>query len=106
MRKPIQLPEHTMPAKPTFGSQCNHCGLCCSRSLCIVGMALHGNVQAPCPSLIISEGRSRCAVMLAEEKAEHLLAPEMKRFVRDGLKAGQGCTMEDYWLEKYGNPTL
>jgi hypothetical protein len=58
---------------------------------------------APCPALRIENGQSRCEIMLMEAKHEDELPEGFKRFVRDGLKAGQGCTMEDYWLEKYAD---
>jgi hypothetical protein len=51
------------PAKPEEFAPCNGCGVCCASEVCKVGIAVHGDVLAPCPSLVHHDGRFWCDVV-------------------------------------------
>ena len=63
----IQLPEHPLPAKPRFMQKCNGCGLCCSVEICPIGELAFPGAAAPCPGIVFKDGRTFCALVLAEK---------------------------------------
>lgn len=73
------------PKKPAFGAPCNGCGLCCATEVCAIGRMAHGDVQAPCPSLIWHAGRSWCALVAIEPAAGK------GRPIAEALGIGRGC---------------
>ncbi len=77
-----------VPQKPPWGDPCNGCGRCCQAEVCKVGVALHGRVKAPCPSLEYRAGRFWCgAVTLADEIGQG----DSLRFL---MGIGVGCDSE------------
>jgi len=50
-------------------SNCIGSGYCCHKSLCFDGLAKHGNIQGPCPSLVWDEEAQRhwCGLVLDGE---------------------------------------
>lgn len=77
-------------AKPRFGSPCNGCGLCCRSEVCGVGLAAFGQSQpAPCPALVVNDGRYWCGLVLMEQDsgASPLFAQT--------LAIGRGCDSDD-----------
>lgn len=85
--------------KPSYGSPCNGCGLCCRLEVCQVGRmtmreAGYFEVSTPCPFIVESDGIARCAVVLSEQdsfKRGDVTDPVIAR----ALGIGWGCTMED-----------
>lgn len=75
----------TLPAKPAFGAPCNGCGLCCAVEVCAFGKMAHGEVPAPCPSLLFHAGRSWCALVVMEPAAGN------GRPIAEALGIGMGC---------------
>lgn len=69
-------------AAPCIGS-----GYCCSKALCHVGLAVHGDRPGPCPSLVFRDGRHWCGVILEAEREDPKSAAEIKT----GLGVGRGC---------------
>jgi hypothetical protein len=49
--------------KPPYGDPCNHCGRCCTKTLCWIGSEILGpEAKAPCPALIDC-GEMFCGLM-------------------------------------------
>ena len=79
----------TGPDKPPFGLPCNGCGYCCAAELCQIGIAIHGDIPAPCPSMEWEDSRFRCgAIRLADSDIKYGL------LVRMALGIGLGCDSE------------
>lgn len=94
MKEPIQL-----PPKPTYGSPCNHCGVCCIRQLCFAAeLAYPNHAGGPCPDLIIRDGKALCGIVLAEE------AYNLPKTFTITLGIGLGCSMRDDDSNSNPNP--
>lgn len=78
-----------LPSKPRYASPCNHCGLCCTLALCEVGAIAFHDQSAPCPALVVLDGKALCGIVLTEERAG------MEPVARKVLGIGCGCSMED-----------
>lgn len=81
----IHIPPFATPAKPTFGSPCNGCGLCCHREVCGIGQIAFSTDQAPCPGIVYKEGRTWCLVILAEKMTQK------DTLLADALGIGTSC---------------
>lgn len=81
----------TLPDKPRFNAACNGCGVCCSQSLCVIGMIAFPGVEAPCPALKISPCGTRTLCSIVEKEMEAGLPP----IIQAGLGIGMGCSMSD-----------
>lgn len=79
----------SLPPKPPYTHPCNHCGLCCTESLCEVGNMAFPGAAAPCPALLVRDGKALCGFVLMEKSAG---APSL---VADSLGIGSGCSMPD-----------
>lgn len=77
------------PAKPRWGSPCNGCGACCAAEVCRVGLAVYGDVPAPCPGMTFRAGRFWCEPV---ELADRL---DWGWFLRLTIGIGVGCDMDD-----------
>lgn len=78
-----------LPEKPRYTDPCNHCGLCCSLSLCHIGQLAYPGQSAPCPALVVLEGKAMCGIVMMEERSG--VEPVVRKF----LGIGCGCSMED-----------
>lgn len=84
-------------SKPTMGSPCNGCGLCCRLEVC--GMAIEAfgdHTPAPCPALVERDGRTWCGVILAAERKNIAFAAHLKW----RLGVGVGCQVEDSYAQE------
>jgi hypothetical protein len=79
----------TLPPKPKYTEPCNHCGQCCTLSLCSVAeQAFPGDV-APCRALVVDGSAAMCG-LVAMEKLSGL-----DGVVSRILGIGCGCSMPD-----------
>ncbi len=78
-----------LPTKPRYSEPCNNCGLCCTLSLCVIGDKAYPGRSAPCPALVVLDGRAKCGIVMMEERAG------LEPIVRKSLGIGCGCSMED-----------
>lgn len=78
-----------LPEKPKYAEPCNHCGLCCTLSLCPVAEQAFPGDAAPCRALVVDDGRAICG-MVAMEKIAGL-----DGVVSRALGIGCGCSMPD-----------
>ena len=90
---PPTLRDHILPpviqTKPAFGLPCNGCGLCCAEEVCGIGKMVHGEIDGPCPSLVLIGELYRCGLVMAEAIGN--LPP----LISDALAIGKGCDSED-----------
>jgi len=84
----IALPP-VIQTKPAFGLPCNGCGLCCAEEVCGIGKMVHGEIDGPCPSLVLIGELYRCGLVMAEAIGN--LPP----LISDALAIGKGCDSED-----------
>lgn len=87
--------------KPAYGSPCNNCGRCCTKSACgLAQRALRAPFRGPCPALIVGPDGSQCGLVVHPER--HV--PEIAAIVgkeRLGaataiiIGAANGCDMLD-----------
>lgn len=99
----------TLPDKPSKGSDCNGCGVCCIAETCAVGLEAFGDSHQVCPALYWSENQFRCGLMQnpfsfisPEQKGEYLnpkihqfgekLSAEYYQYL---IGANVGCDSED-----------
>lgn len=80
-----------LPAKPKSGEPCNGCGQCCALEICEAGDAAFPGAAAPCPGLVILDGRTRCKLVMTE------IIYDLPPVLQAGLTIGHGCT-ED-WVD-------
>lgn len=59
----------SLPPKPPYTHPCNHCGLCCTKALCEVGNMAFPGAAAPCPALLVRDGKALCGFVLMEKSA-------------------------------------
>jgi len=78
-----------LPDKPLYTQPCNHCGLCCSSSLCHVGEKLFEAWQLPCPALLSKDDKAICSVVDLEMKSGVI------PIISNSLGIGCGCSMPD-----------
>lgn len=78
-----------LPPKPSYSSPCNHCGLCCTLSLCPVAEQAFPGESAPCRALVIEDGKATCGLVTVEDAAG------MDGMIRRVLGIGCGCSMPD-----------
>ena len=66
-----------MKPKAPYGTECNNCGLCCSRSLCPLATAVFNRpaLPGPCPALEWEGEDSRCGLMANPLRYAHPNAP-------------------------------
>lgn len=80
-------------SKPTFGEPCNGCGYCCQQEVCRVGLEAFGpNTQAPCPALVLRDGRTWCGVI---EAADGMAGGAFGSHMRLVMGIGLGCDADD-----------
>lgn len=66
---------------------CNHCGWCCQRTPCALGVLQGAPLRGPCPFLAMDEKeKSSCLLLTREQNPHKQLA------VSQLMLAGQGCT--------------
>ncbi len=78
-----------LPEKPRYGSPCNHCGQCCTQSLCHAAEIALPGAAAPCPALKIENGKALCGLLLIEQRFG--LGPVLEKT----LGIGCGCSLPD-----------
>lgn len=92
----------TILAKPSFGSPCNGCGVCCKVTPCLIAIEVIGAAEwSPCPVLELEDGRYWCGLLRSAHK--HIPGLEAKPWVdgvfRNMLMAtgafGTGCDSDD-----------
>ena len=76
------------PRKPTEGTACNGCGVCCLAEPCPLGMVLSRKRRGACVALRWSEGAKqyRCGALAAT-----FLGLPVGRLVKRWISAGTGC---------------
>lgn len=86
----------TLPPKPKSGEPCNGCGQCCALEICEGGAIAFPGGSAPCPGLVILDGRTRCKLVMTE------IIYNLEPVMQAGLTIGHGCTEDwvDEWKEK------
>ena len=86
----------TLPPKPSYGSPCNGCGLCCTLSLCRAGEVAFPGQSAPCPALCyaVDGTRTYCGLVAEERRAG------LNPFIAKVLGIGWGCSMKDDFLDQ------
>lgn len=84
----------SIPDKPRFGSPCNGCGICCAVEVCQVGIAVLGEIAAPCPAMRFADDRFYCGLVLLEQSAREQ-SPDLEPFFFNVLGIGKGCDAED-----------
>ena len=78
-----------LPPKPAYTHPCNNCGVCCTLSLCEIGKMAYPSGSAPCPSLVVRDGRALCGFVLMEK------AVGATPLIANALGIGCGCSMPD-----------
>lgn len=73
-----EIEERLKNPPPCIGS-----GFCCKKSLCMMGVRVHGSMPGPCPSLMFKDERYWCGEVL---KADG----EKKQWLKDNLYIGDG----------------
>lgn len=73
------MDELPWPVAPCIGS-----GYCCKKSLCWVGLRVHGTMPGPCPSLVFDGERHWCGEVLKAEGSQ-------KEELKHDLHIGAGC---------------
>lgn len=84
------VPHDMLAAKPTHGSPCNRCGLCCTVALCDLGQHMFQRPKqpGPCPALKRTAAGYECAFTTCPD------IPEVMRAAASVLiNAGNGCDM-------------
>jgi hypothetical protein len=84
------------PEKPSFGSPCNGCGLCCAAQICQPGSTALGLKDAddgdhppgPCPLMRWHDGRFWCGLLETER------APGTILTLVTALGIGSGCQVD------------
>ncbi len=65
-------------------ASCLGSGYCCKNALCGLAVQRHPKATAPCPSLVLKDGRYWCGEVLAAEGEE-------LQWLIDNLYIGAGC---------------
>lgn len=80
---------YALPEKPPYAQPCNHCGICCTLSLCHIGQQAFPNRSAPCPALVVSKGQAKCGLVIMEDHVG------LEPVIRKSIGIGCGCSMRD-----------
>jgi predicted metal-binding transcription factor (methanogenesis marker protein 9) len=84
-------------AKPPHGAACNHCGLCCIKSVCRTGQKVLGvDAAGPCPALIDCGDEKFCGMMARPQdylprQAKIAGIEPMRKAAQLVIGSGLGC---------------
>jgi hypothetical protein len=91
------VPREMVKRKPSHGSPCNRCGLCCVSKKCDLGAKIFGSEQGPCPALFNrGDGTYDCGVVRSPIDYDPVrVAIHGEEIMRNAAltltRAGQGC---------------
>jgi hypothetical protein len=82
------------PVKPSEGSACNGCGLCCAHAPCPLGMLLSRRITGACAALTWNASASlyQCGALVEPKRWLPWLPKRMAQsLVLRWIAAGKGC---------------
>lgn len=85
------------PNKPSEGSPCNGCGVCCLTETCPIARISFRQSHGPCPALLWSTDEKRYFCGLLSRTHAYLpwlpdvLQKPVRKILRRWIAAGQGC---------------